>query len=199
MMQIALHWLLYVILLVAMVAGMFVTLFGLPGLWFMFLGAAGYMWLTGWAFLGWRSLITLGVIAMAAEVVEFMASSAGAKRAGAQRGGVWGAILGAMVGAIFFTGLIPIPIVGTIFGVCFGAFLGAVVGELTGGREISGSLKVGVGAAKGRLMGTMSKLMFGLAMLLVAVWTALPIHGAAAVPARTPVGSIAPTTLPAPH
>lgn len=175
----ALHWLLYLLLLAAMLAGLFITLLNLPGLWVMFLAAGLYLWATRGLFLGYRSLLVIGVIALVAEVVEFFAGTAGAKRAGAGRGGLWGAVIGAFIGGILFTALIPIFVVGSIAGVVLGTFAGAALGELLAGTQVIGSLRVGVGAAKGRFLGTMAKLMFGVAILLIALWTALPIGGAA--------------------
>ena len=169
------HWLLYLALLAAMLAGLFITLLNFPGLWVMFVAAGIYLWATHGMFLGYRSLIAIGVIALLAEIVEFFAATAGAKRAGASRGGLLGAVVRALVGAIFFTGLIPIPIVAQIVGVCVGTFLGAAVGELLAGKEVGGSLRVGAGAAKGRFLGTMAKLMFGVMILFIVLWTAMPI------------------------
>lgn len=192
-----LHWLLYLLLLAAMLAGLFITLLNFPGLWVMFLAAGIYLWATGGLFLGYRSLIAIGVIALVAEVVEFFAATAGAKRAGAGRGGLLGAVIGAIVGAIFFTGLIPIPIVAQIVGVCVGTFLGAALGELLAGKKVGGSLWVGVGAAKGRFLGTMAKLSFGLIIFLIAAMTAIPIRSRTmqASPAMTGApATSAPTT-----
>jgi hypothetical protein len=81
------HSLLYLLLLATMLAGLFITLLNLPGLWVMFLAAGIYAWATHGIFLGYRSLIAIGVIALLAEIVEFFAATAGAKRAGASRGG----------------------------------------------------------------------------------------------------------------
>ena len=68
---------------------------------------------------------------------------------------------------------------------CFGTFLGAIFGELGGGNEVGQSLRVGVGAAKGRFLGTMSKVMFGIVMLLITMCTALPIRASRPANAST--------------
>jgi uncharacterized protein YqgC (DUF456 family) len=168
-----LHWVYYLLLLAVQLAGLFIVILGLPGLWVMVLAAALYAWGTHGAHVGGKGLVFLVVVAAAAEVVEFIAGAGGAKKAGASKAGVWGAIVGALLGGFFLT-FIPIPIVSTIIGVCLGAFLGAIAGELLAGREVVHSVNVGVGAAKGRFLGMMAKLSFGVLILVSTLWLALP-------------------------
>ena len=85
------HWLAYAILLLLALAGIFVTLLGLPGLWGMVLAALVYAWCTAWHYVGLWTVVALIVIAAAAEVIEFVAGSAGAKSAGGSRRAAWGA------------------------------------------------------------------------------------------------------------
>src|SRR5690349_3719736 len=125
------QWAWYALLIVTQFLGLFFTLLGLPGLWLMVGAVAGFAWLTGFdRYVGWPGIIAVLSIAAVAEILEFVAGSAGAKKAGASRRGMIGAIVGAIIGAIFFTGLLPIPIVGTVFGVCFGTFCGAALVEM---------------------------------------------------------------------
>src|SRR6185503_18261826 len=108
---------------------------------------------------------------------------AGSKSAGGRKRGMIGAIVGGFLGAIFLS-IIPIPIVSQIVGACLGAFIGAALMEYTD-KDIQHSMRVGVGAAKGRLWGILSKLLFGCLMLIVAVFAALPI-GTPAVASTVP-------------
>jgi uncharacterized protein YqgC (DUF456 family) len=140
---------------------------------------------------GWASVIALVVLAIGAEIVEFMAGAAGSSAAGGRKRGMIGAIVGGLVGAVFFTGLVPIPIVGTIIGVCLGTFAGAAIMEYYG-KGTAHSFRVGVGAAKGRFWGIIGKSAFGFVMLMVALFAALPIGTPLAVPA-----TVTPATLPA--
>ena len=183
-------WLYYLILAVMMFVGLFLNIVGLPGLWLMVAAHAVYALATGWnVYVGWPSLIALLALGVAAEVVEFVAGAAGSKAAGGRRRGMIGAIVGGLVGAVFFTGLVPIPIVGTIIGVCIGTFLGAAIAEYSG-KGAAHSMRVGIGAAKGRFWGIVSKSAFGFAMLIVSLAAALPVGVA------TPIAS-PPTTTPA--
>jgi hypothetical protein len=166
-------WLWYLLLLTVQFFGLMFTLLGLPGLWVMAAGVAGYAWVTGFdRFVGWPGLITVVALATLAEVAEFLAGSAGAKQAGGSRRAMIGAVVGALVGGFLFT--IPVPVLGTIFGVCAGAFVGAALVEMGIVGDPTHSMKVGWGAAKGRFWGIVWKLAFGVAIFLVTLCVAVP-------------------------
>ena len=99
------------------------------------------------------------------------------KKAGATRWGIGGALVGGILGGLFLTAFIPIPIVGTVIGICLGSFLGAFGIEMVMGQTISQSTRIGLGAAKGRLYGIVSKVGIGIVMFVVTVFAAMPIHG----------------------
>ncbi len=169
-------WLWYLCLIALQLTGLFLTVLGLPGLWLMVATLIGYAWLTTMGhYVGWTSLIAVLALALIAEVLEFYVGSAGAKKAGASRRGMLGALVGALIGGFVFT--IPVPILGTIFGVCFGAFLGAALVEMGIVGDAAHARRVGWGAAKGRFFGIVLKLCFGLIMLLFTLIAALPIRG----------------------
>ena len=194
-------WLFYILLLVIALLGVLVNIVTLPGLWLIVAAVAGYAWATGWnVFVGWPSLITLIVLALCGELIEFLATTRGSQKAGGRKRGAIGAIIGAIVGGIFLT--IPFPIIGTIVGVCLGAFIGAAIFEFWD-KDISHSLRVGAGAAKGRFVGIMTKLAFGCVMLIVTAIAAFPIADRASTSAAMsssdtmiPLPSSAPTTDP---
>lgn len=152
-------------------------LLGLPGTWFMIGLAVLVDLVDGW----WLpqedrptfSILVLGIaVALAAlgELLEFVASALGAKKAGATGRGVFGALAGSLVGAVAGTVLVPIPVVGTLAGAVAGSFAGAVLGEVSAGRSIEHTMKPATGAAIGRVLGTLGKLPF-----TVAVWAILSI------------------------
>ncbi|MGH7214075.1 MAG: DUF456 family protein, partial [Tepidisphaeraceae bacterium] len=184
------------ILLAFGLLSIFLTIVGLPGLWLMIAGHVGYGWVTGWgAYVGWPSTIALIVLAGMAEVVEFLAGAAGSRAAGGRKRSMIGAIIGGLVGAVVFS--IPVPVIGTIIGVCLGTFLGAAIAEYFD-RDTAHSVRVGFGAAKGRLWGIVSKLVFGAVMFIITLIWALPI--ASKAPASMPGGItpvLPPTTTPA--
>ncbi|HSW44229.1 MAG TPA: DUF456 domain-containing protein [Phycisphaerae bacterium] len=165
-------------LLVLLNAGWWIAgVFGLPGNWLMILGTAILAWVYRAPADGSESgmfsahvLVAIVILAFVGEILEFLAGSVGAARAGATRQGSAGALVGGIAGAILGTFLIPIPIVGSLMGSAAGAGLGAVGLELSSGRAMQGSLKAGLGAGAGRILGTVLKLVVGaLIWLTVAV------------------------------
>lgn len=170
-----LHWTYYLCLLLLQLLGLALTLVGLPGIWLMVAAVGGYAWLTVWdQYVGWPGLLTVLILAILSEVAEFVAGAAGSASAGGTKRAMVGAIVGGFIGAIALTPFIPIPIVGTIAGACIGAFVGAFGVELAIHREVELSTRVGWGAAKGRLWGTLLKLAFGVVILLVTILVAIP-------------------------
>jgi uncharacterized protein YqgC (DUF456 family) len=144
------------------------NLFGLPGNWLMILGTALLAWYySGSAGPGGDSmfspfvLVAAVVLALAGEILEFIAGMVGARKAGASKRGAAGALVGGLVGALAGTFAIPVPIVGSLIGAALGAAGGAVLLEVSGGKELGGSLKAGLGAGTGRLLGTVVKLVVG--------------------------------------
>ena len=190
------HILYYLLLLLVLLVGWFINVLGLPGLWLMVAAYGVYALATGWnVYVGWPSLVAMLLLAGVAEMVEFFAGAAGSKAAGGRTRGMIGAVAGGFLGGIFLTFLLPIPIVGTIVGACAGAFIGAAVMEFTD-KDITHSLRVGVGAAKGRFVGIVSKLAFGLVMFVVALFAAFPSRGAAPASAAAPLPAPAPMPVP---
>jgi uncharacterized protein YqgC (DUF456 family) len=166
-------WIYYILLLLIGLSGLFLTILGLPGLWLIVAAAIAYGWITGWdVYLGWPATIALLALAVLAELVEFFAGAAGSKAAGGRKRGMFGAIVGALIGGIALSWVFP-PI-GTILGACLGAFIGAASLEFYD-RDARHALRVGIGAAKGRFYGIVSKLVFGVAMFLIILIAALPI------------------------
>ena len=150
---------------------LFLTALGLPGNWLMVLLAVLAAW---WQrdlglFDRW-TLVAVVALAFVAEVVEFFAGAVGSKRAGGTLWGAGGALAGGIVGGIVGTLFIPLPILGTLLGVCVGAFGGAALLELYSGQTMEFSIRSGRGAAVGRLLGVLAKLLFG-----IAIWLTLAV------------------------
>jgi uncharacterized protein YqgC (DUF456 family) len=172
-----LHWLLYFVMLLLVLVGVVITFITLPGLWLILISAVGYTLLTKFEFIGIKTLVTLLVLALAGEVVELSFSGRGAKRAGAGRRGLWGAIIGGVLGGLLLSLVIPLVFpLSTIVGICIGTFAGATLGELSSGKTLGRSAMIGLSATTGRVMGTIAKGSLGGVMLVIALWVGLPIH-----------------------
>jgi uncharacterized protein YqgC (DUF456 family) len=188
-------WVYYLLMLLVLLVGWAANILGLPGLWLMVAGYGLYGWITGWdVHVGWPSLITIVVLAVLAEVVEFLAGAAGSASAGGRKRGMIGAIVGGFLGAIFLS-VIPIPVVAQVIGACLGAFIGAAVMEFTD-KDAMHALRVGVGAAKGRFYGIVSKLAFGGLMFVVALVAGMPVGAVPITPPVLPPPAAQPPLLP---
>jgi uncharacterized protein YqgC (DUF456 family) len=85
---------------------------------------------------------------------DLLAGALGAKRMGASKRAVGGALAGTVIG-IFF----GLP------GLLIGPFVGAVLGELSTGNTVQRSTEVGVGAWIGLIFGTIIKLVASVVMV----------------------------------
>lgn len=191
-----LDWLYYILLLVVLVTGWLLNILGLPGLWLMLIAHIAFAWVTGWnSYVGWGSVIALFVLALLAEITEFLAGAAGSAQAGGTKRGMIGAIVGGLVGGLVGSVLIPIPIVGTIAGAVGGSAAGAMAIEHWIEANSERTLRIGWGAAKGRFYGILIKSGFGIVMILVSLAAALPWGGRTAAPPPT-TPPLLPATLP---
>ena len=110
---------------------------------------------------GWASIAVLVLLTLASYAIDFVGGWLGARRFGATRWGMWGALLGALVG-IFF----GLP------GLLLGPIIGAITGELISGKRLLDAGRAGWGALLGNLAALLGKLAIGFAMVswfLVAV------------------------------
>ncbi|MBU6412385.1 MAG: DUF456 family protein [Planctomycetes bacterium] len=149
--------------------GVLLTVATLPGTWLILLSAIGcQLWQPGT--FDWWTIGSLATMATVAEILEFFSGAAGAKSTGGGKHGAIGGVVGALVGALGFTFLIPIPIVGTVIGAVAGAGVGAAVAEKKfGNRTKEEALKIGAGAAAGRLVAIFIKGGFAAAMAVTAI------------------------------
>ncbi|MCA0376876.1 MAG: DUF456 domain-containing protein [Gemmatimonadetes bacterium] len=162
-----------ILLSVSLLAGLLLVPLGLPGLWVM-LGATFVYWLAvpGGA-VGGATMLVVGALVAAAEVLEFTIAGRYAKRYGGSSRASWGAVAGGLVGAVVG---VPVPIIGPLLGAFAGAFAGALVGELTVTREVRGApLRVAGGALLGRVVAAGVKTGFA-ALILVWVASALLVQ-----------------------
>lgn len=150
-------YILAAVLIVIGVAG--VILPALPGLPLVFGGMLLAAWVDGFERISALTLVILGVLTVLSLAIDFAATAMGAKRVGASRSAVIGAMLGTVAGLFF--GLV---------GVFVAPFIGAVIGELLYRRkmaasDVSHAAKIGVGTWLGIVFGVLSKLALAFAMI----------------------------------
>ena len=161
-------WLLILLLVLVLFAGLMLIPLGLPGLWVMLLAIIGYGALTDFRGIGLGTLAVVTALAFVGEVIEWWVGFKYTQRYGGSRRAGWGALLGGLVGA--FAG-IPIPIIGSVIGSFLGSFAGAAIFEFT--RSPDNALRTGWGALLGRMWATAAKTALGLAMAVIGVFAAL--------------------------
>lgn len=152
-------WVLVVLLLVAGLAG--TVLPALPGTAFIFAGILLAGWIDDFTRIGTTTLVVVGVIAVLSWVLDFVAGLLGAKRAGASREALIGAMLGTVLGLLM--GLV---------GVLFMPLVGAVVGEAIARRRDADhrqtgqrALSVGVATWLGMIAGMLAKVVLAFVMI----------------------------------
>ncbi len=152
-------WLLVAVLVLLGIAG--TVLPALPGVPLVFAGLLLAAWIDGFEKVGWLPLVILGLLTALSFVIDFAASALGAKRVGATKLAIVGALVGTVVG--FFLGL---P------GLILGPFVGAAAGELVSNRDLARAGKVGLGTWIGMVFGTAAKLALAFSMLgiFAAAW-----------------------------
>lgn len=95
----------------------------------------------------------VGVTALAL-VMDYLATVYGARRFGAGKKGMVGAIVGGLVGLFF-----------NLPGIILGPFIGATLFEMMGGTEFKPAMRAGLGATLGLFAGAVGKLVCCAAMI----------------------------------
>ncbi len=131
----------------------------LPGVPLIFGGLLLIAYQDGFNKVGVVMLVILGVLALLAIAVDYVAAIFGAKRVGASRLALIGATVGTLLGLFFgFVGLI------------FGPFVGAAAGEFIARQDTIQAGKVGLATWLGIVIGVAVKL--GIAFLMVGIFVA---------------------------
>jgi uncharacterized protein YqgC (DUF456 family) len=136
-----------------------IVLPALPGVPLVFAGLLVAAWADGFQHVGVAMLVVLGLLTLLSLAVDLWATALGARRVGASRLAVFGAIIGTLAGVLFA------PV-----GLFVGPFAGAALGELVTLRRldtagIGQATRVGIGTWLGIVFGVALKLMLAFAML----------------------------------
>jgi len=153
----------YVLAVIMMLVGIAGTVLpALPGLPLVFAGMLLAAWAGDFEQVGGWTLAALALLTLLSLGIDLMATALGAKRVGASKPALIGAVLGTFAGLLF-----------GIVGIFIGPFVGALLGELiwlrgVGGRELGQATKVGLGTWLGIVVGTILKL--GVAFVMVGLF-----------------------------
>ncbi len=149
-------WILAVILVLTGFAGLLLP--ALPGIPLIYAGLFVAAWAEDFVFVGWITLLILGLLAAVSYFADLAATALGAKKFGASPRAIWGAAAGMLIG-IFF----GLP------GIIIGPFAGALVAELTHKNDMQAATRAGVGATLGLLFGAILKIALAFTMIGVFV------------------------------
>ena len=147
-------WILTLLLMLAGLAGTVVPL--VPGTVIILGAAVLHHFMAGpQRSVNWTTLVILTVLMLAAQALDLVSGSLGAKWFGATRWGALGGILGGIVGLFF-----GLP------GIFLGPLAGVLLGELLGGRGILPAGRSTWGTLLGTTAGLLGKFVIGLVMIL---------------------------------
>ncbi len=155
--------LLFILAAVLIVIGLLGTILpALPGLPLVFGGMLLAAWVDEFERISVWVLVVLGVLMLLSFAIDLMATAMGAKKVGASRMAIAGAMIGMVVGLFMgFVGIFVAP------------FIGAAIGELMYQRKldragIGQAAKVGLGTWFGIVVGVVLKL--GLAFTMLGIF-----------------------------
>jgi uncharacterized protein len=155
-------WIVSLILMAIGLAGTVIP--GLPGTALVLAGIALFTLGTGFELIGpiqFGLMVLLGLVGIGLDLVGNLV---GARRFGASRRGLIGALLGLIPG-LFLAG----P-----FGLVLGPLVGAILFELLGGRELRSALRSGAGVVVGYLFGALAEVIIA---LILAGWFLVTTFG----------------------
>lgn len=150
-------WIVAIALIVTGIAGTVLPV--LPGTALVFAGMLLGAWIDGFTRVSGLTLVLLGLLALLAWGVDYVAGVLGARRAGASRQALIGAAVGTVAGLLL-----------GIVGVLFLPLAGAALGEWLAQRDERRALRVGVATWIGLLLGMAAKV--GIAFVMVGVFVA---------------------------
>ena len=158
-------WLLLTLAIVLIVVGIIGCILPvLPGPPLSFIGML-VLHYTKFAEFDSNTLLILGLLALAVQVLDYIVPAWGTKKFGGSKYGMWGSIIGLIIGLFFVPAIGPFGIITILAGPFFGAF----VGELIGGSEKNSALRAAFGSFIGFLTGTLIKFVTSIVITIFCV------------------------------
>ena len=163
------EYIVFIIFLVVAIAGLITLIFGLPGNFIVLIDTILYGWYGGFSEITFRVIVALVLLSLLGELLEFLIGITGLKKYKSSNKAIVGSIVGGIVGAIW--GAPFLLGIGSIIGAFIGAFAGAFLVELLDRKGASQAIQSGWGAFVGRLGGTITKGVIGIAMVSIAIFS----------------------------
>ena len=150
-------WILVAVLIAVGVAG--TVLPALPGVILVLGGIVLGAWIGDFTRVSGLTVAIVAVLAVAAWAIEYVAGVMGARKAGASKEAIAGALIGTVLG--IFSGL---------WGLLFLPLLGAVAGQYLVDRDVIRARNVGIATWLGMAIGTLAKI--ALTFLMIGIFVA---------------------------
>lgn len=148
-------WIVATLMIALGVAGTILP--ALPGVLLVLAGIILGAWIDDFTQVSGVTVAILSVIAVAALLIDYFAGVLGAKKAGASREAIIGALIGTVVG--IFTGL---------WGLLFMPLVGAVIGQYLVDRDLIRARNVGIATWLGMAIGMVAKV--ALTFLMIGIF-----------------------------
>ncbi|MBR9988994.1 MAG: DUF456 domain-containing protein [Gemmatimonadetes bacterium] len=140
---------------------LFLTPLGIPGLWIM-VGVLAIGTIAGEV--GIFTIVVCLVLALGAEILEYLIVQKLNVRYGGSRLAFWGAIFGGVAGVI--VGM-PIPLIGSLIAGFIGTFAGAMAATLYETKRFDSAARVGWGVLIGRMWAAATKVAAGIVIFVL--------------------------------
>lgn len=154
-----------ILFVIAVIAALLSNFFGVPGNILIAINSLIYGVITNFDSFSLTFVLTLFLIVLLVEFLEYLIIALTAKKYGASKWGIAGGILGGIGGAIsgaFFT-----PVMGAIIGSILGVFVGAIIFEYFRSFNLKNAINSGLGAFLGKLGGLSLKTCGAVTMIIM--------------------------------
>ncbi len=128
----------------------------IPGVPLIFIAITTYGWYEGFHTLNAKYIAVMATLTILSILVEYLASTLGAKYFGSSKYGIYGAIIGTLLGLFIFPPA----------GLLFGPWIGAIVGELIAGKDFPNAFRTGIGSIVGLFSGIVFSLILAIIMFI---------------------------------
>jgi uncharacterized protein YqgC (DUF456 family) len=145
-----------IVFIATVVASLISNFFGVPGNILIVVSSFIYGIVTDFAAYTFTFVITLFLIVLLVEFLEYLLIVLTAKKYGASKWGITGSIVGGIGGAI--SGAFVTPVLGAIIGSIVGVFLGATLLEFFKSYNLRVAVFSGIGAFLGKIGGLSIKM-----------------------------------------
>lgn len=154
-----------ILFVLAVSAALMSNFFGVPGNILIAVNSLIYGIITNFDSFSLTFVLTLFIIVILVEFLEYLMIALTAKKYGASKWGITGGIIGGIGGAIsgaFFT-----PVIGAIIGSILGVFFGAIIFEYFRSFNFRMAVNSGIGAFLGKIGGLSLKTCGAVTMIIM--------------------------------